>query len=58
MKGLKNRWILADVNDPISCTPSCVHAGDPLDDKTDVRFWGVYAFVLDTLCERVKNRWI
>ena len=40
----------------MSTTPYRVHLlaytlGNPLDDKTDIVFWGVYAFVLDKLRE-------
>ena len=44
----------------MSTTPYHVHLlaytlGNPLDDKSDVRFLGVDAFVLDKLCEGVED---
>ena len=29
--------------------------GNPIDENTIVRLWGVYAFVLDKLCEWVEE---
>ena len=45
----------------MSTTPYRVHLlaytlGNPLDDKTDIAFWGVHAFVLDKLCEGVEEK--
>ena len=44
----------------MSTTPYRVHLlaytlGNPLDDKIDIAFWGVYAFVLDKLSEGVED---
>ena len=44
----------------MSTTPYRVHLlaytlGNPLNDKTDIAFWDVFAFVLDKLSERVED---
>ena len=44
----------------MSATPYRVHflahtLGIPIDDKTDIAFWDVYAFALDKLCEGVDE---
>ncbi len=45
----------------MSTTPYRVHLlaytlGNPLDDKADIKCLGVYAFVLDKICEGVEGK--